>query len=179
MSTFIPTYSDPSDALITAICDLLRDGPGGDIASPTWADPDKNPAPTDHWLFPPGTRLYRYDEPDTLTPPAVLVAQPEPSTRRVEHDARFWIVPIYLGIIWTRPMPRSEAESIRRRLERLFGIGVQDGATARPITELLTTDDVQCHFCRNVSADFLKLEDNRPKFEVNITYFASGKYTAP
>ena len=179
MSTFTPTYSDPTDALITAIHDLLRDGPGGNIASPAWTTPDKTPAPANHWMLPVGCRLYRYDEPDTLTPPAVLIAQAESTNRRTDHDARYWVVPIYLGIIWTRITTRAEAEGIRRRLERLFGIGVQDGATVRPITALLTTDDVQTHFCRNVTVDYLKLEDNRPKFEVNVTYFASGKYTAP
>ena len=56
---------------------------------------------------------------------------------------------------------------------------MQDGSTVRPITELLTTAACQTHCCRNVTVDYLKLEDNRPKFEVNVTYFASGKYTAP
>ena len=173
--TFIPTYSDPSDALVSAFEGLLRNGPGGGISSPSW--PVGTPAPEGHWLLPMGTQLYRYDEPDQAKPPAVLIAQHEQTTRRTEHDARFWTVPIYLGIIWARDMSRLQPETIRRRLECLFGVGVMDDGVARPITQLLTTDRVQVHHVRSVAVDFLKDEQNRPKFEVYLTYFDSGRHT--
>lgn len=173
--TFLPTYSDPSDALVSSVEGLLRNGPAGGVVSPAWAV--GAPAPAGHWLLPEGTQLYRYDEPDQLRPPAVLIAQHEQTTRRTEHDARFWIVPIYLGIIWARDMSRINPEAIRRRLECLFGMGVMDAGVPRPITELLTTDRVQVHHVRNAAVDFLKDESNRPKFEVYLTYFASGRHT--
>ena len=42
---------------------------------------------------------------------------------------------------------------------------------------LLSTDDVQCHFVKTATVDRLTLQDNRPKFEVHITLFASGRHT--
>jgi len=175
METFYPRLEDPAEDIIDAVENVIRRGlPQYGIPSPLWIGDE--PCPPGHWFLPDGTRLYRYDIPDSMEPPSVSIGLESNSTRRHVDDARYWDVPCLILTVWANDVPPGVWRTIVRRLESVFSNGVfnADGNIIPPTT-YFSRGGAAVHYLKEFQLEAIKDQDGRPAIALRFTAFATAR----
>jgi hypothetical protein len=175
MGTFYPRLEDPGEDIIDVVENVIRRGlPQYGIPSPPWSGDD--PCPSGHWFLPDGTRLYRYDLPDSVEPPSIAIGLEANSTRRHVDDAKYWDVPCLMLILWANDVPAGVWRTIVRRLESVFSNGVRDAAgnIIEPTT-YFSRGGAMVHYLKEFQLEAVKEQESRPMISLRFTAFASAR----
>lgn len=175
MPSFTPRLEDPSEDIIDVVENVIRRGlPAYGITSPAWSGDD--PCPAAHWFLPEGTRLYRYDIPESLEPPCVSIGIESNATRRHADDARYWDVPCMIIVMWANDVPSGVFRIIKRRLESVFSNGVRDEVNniIKPTT-YLSLGGAAVHYLKDFQCESIKEQEGRPALVIRFTAFATAR----
>lgn len=174
--TFIPSFEDPAEHCLDVVENIMRRGlPALGIPSAVWVEDE--PCPAGHWFLDEGAALFRYSIPasDSDPGPSLILGLADKSTRRHQHDARYWDVPLIMECHWGRDFAPDQWRLLKRQLEGVLTVGVQTDAGGVQARAILSRGAVNVYHIKDVECDKVTLVEGAPSLAIRFTLFCSGR----
>lgn len=176
METFTPATTEPSEALLDAIMDFLRNGHSDlhDPAPPAWAEGD--PCPAGHFTLPEGLYLYRADVPQEAATPFLCVAIAGDCERHVVDDDRYWNIPVAIHYLENRDTYQvNDTPAVLRELQNDLLADASILTVEYPAAERMSTDLLHVFYLYDVQLQPVTLNSGHPAHTLLFKVRCSGK----
>lgn len=181
MLTFVPTTTEPGEALLDSIETFLREGHPDlhDPAPPAWAS---GPCPAGHFTLPEGVTLYRGDQPAEAEAPYLLLTITGDCERHVLDDDRIWNIPVALHYVENRDAwVTNDIPDVLRELQNdlladaaIIDEGTGAIVTSYPATERMSTDALHVYYIYDVQLQSVQFQNGHPGYTLLFKVRCAG-----
>lgn len=180
MDTFVPTTTEPAEALLDSIETFLREGHPQlhDPAPPAWVS---GACPAGHFTLPEGVTLCRGDVPEEVETPYILLHITGDCERHVADDDRIWNIPVAIHYVENRDAwVSNDIPGVLRELQNdlLADAAITDGqgviVTEYPAVQRMSTDAIHVYYLYDVQLQQVELKNGHPGYTLLFKVRCAG-----